>query len=368
MLVFPCTDLVRITSNKRQRRVVRLPRAFTLVELLVVIAIIGILVALLLPAVQSAREAARRMQCKNNLKQIALAMHQQHQAHRSFPPGIPSCTDDTWIQGGTQVGAYCQGPNWASLILTELEQAAMYQHIYNAMETQFNAADDVEHEPGNVGQTTPVFYICPSDVRIPQDARVDTYGHDKWTSKGSYAACFGSDTYMSFEDSQKAGVFGVVKVQGSVAVVQQENHASMRGTWKMGLGEGTAISEIKDGTTNTVMLSEVRAWPNSGDARGGWVLNAVGSSTFTAKTPPNSAVNDMISMCDEGIPADDEMHCIQNRGASEGDNFAAARSQHPGGVNVALADGSIQFYSDSVDPLVWQALATRNGHEVIPAQ
>ena len=89
--------------------------AFTLVELLVVIAIIGILIALLLPAIQAAREAARRATCANNLKQIGVALHISNETFGSFPPGVPSCTqlESIWITGGIQVGAWCQGPNWA---------------------------------------------------------------------------------------------------------------------------------------------------------------------------------------------------------------------------------------------------------------
>ena len=87
-------------------------QAFTLVELLVVIAIIGILVALLLPAVQKAREAARRAQCMNRMRQLSLGAMMYESNHRSLPPGVPVCSENKWVQGGTAVGAVCQGPNW----------------------------------------------------------------------------------------------------------------------------------------------------------------------------------------------------------------------------------------------------------------
>src|SRR4029078_7849802 len=105
--------------------------AFTLVELLVVIAIIGILVALLLPATQAAREAARRTECINHLKQIGVGMQNHLTAHLSFPPGIPNAVQKSrqWITGGTQVGAVCQGPNWLANILDTMEEAQLFTYL-----------------------------------------------------------------------------------------------------------------------------------------------------------------------------------------------------------------------------------------------
>jgi len=258
--------------------------------------------------------------------------------------------------------------NWACNILTEMGEPVMYQYVYSAMNTQWNAADDMEHEPGNIGRTTPSFYICPSADRMTPDQRINAYEHDEWISKGNYAANFGSDTYMSFMDPATAGTFGVVMLRGWQNVVQEEDHSTMIGTWKMGHRQGTKLGDIKDGASNTLLVSEVLGYNSSQDGRGGWVLNTMGSSVFTAHTTPNSPDNDNIPMCDLNIPSGDLLHCTHcdENASPVGNCWAAARSSHPGGVNATMADGSLHFFSDNIDPDVWRALSTRAGHELVP--
>ena len=363
---------------------------FTLVELLVVIAIIGILIALLLPAVQYAREAARKTQCANNLYQIGRALQAHYEAYGSFPPGIPSCTDENWNQGGTNGGAYCQGPNWAGNILAQMGEETLFKWIYKCMETQRSVADDCEHgsgdqvnpyTPGNVGTWTPSFYICPSADKMTfenslsygwshGDAKSKHQGHDQFLTKGNYAACWGRDTYMSFENPESAGAFGVVMLPGyDTKGDQKEGQDWMKGVWKMGNELGTREVEIRDGASNTLAVSEVLGYDSIYDARGTWILNSMGSTVFTAKYGPNSEVNDIIPYCYErsddsvGIPDSDPLKCTEHQ--SSGNVSASARSRHPDGVNVVMCDGSVHFFNDYIELGVWQALSTRAGDPAI---
>ncbi len=384
------------------------PAGFTLVELLVVIAIIGVLVAMLLPAVQMAREAARRAACQNNLKQIGIALQGHHEAYGSFPPGVPSCTAQTWITGGTQAGAFCQGPNWAMNILAQLEEIQMYEAVRGCMDdlvltgTGYNASDDVEHwgddqpqlgkpvDPQkNVGRWTPSVFICPSADRMTMlvgQGSVDDWAHDDGTSKGNYAGCLGSDTYISYLDParggkglpQTAGVLPVRIVRGwdDPGRVQELESPTLKGGWKMGNSEGITDAMCRDGTSKTMAVSEVIGFDTGEDARGGWVLSIPGSSTFTAKTPPNAKFRsvaeldltpddyyDSISIYDETIHESHPLYIgrspQQNR--SDGELWAAARSDHPGGVNAMMADGSVHFIDENLGLDVWRSMATRSG-------
>jgi len=375
---------------------------FTIVELLVVIAIIGVLIALLLPAVQAAREAGRRAQCANNLKQISTALQHHHEAYGSFPPGVPSCTQRSklWVTGGTDRGAFCQGPTWCSNIFAELEMPKLADWVLRTMETQWNAADDLEHgDPGrglgsydiwyadgNVGTWTPPVYLCPSAERLdisdalgvlPGEPGND-WGLDPWSAKGNYAGCWGSDVYMPPQsdndppskpphDPAKAGVFGVVMLrdwQKHAPPPQTEGMNGMKGTWKMGFGQGTRIESIRDGSSNTLAVSEVVGYHSHFDARGAWVTNVPGASLFMAKTGPNSQVNDQISICDPKTSPPNVPPCIENR--KDGNMWAAARSRHPTGVNASMADGAVRFFSNDIDLPLWQGLSTKCGDDKVP--
>jgi len=332
-----------------------------------VIAIIGTLVALLLPAVQSAREAARRMQCANNLKQIGLALQNHHTAHKSFPPGLPNGAAALWNAGGTQVGAVCQGPNWLANILNFVEEQTWANIVANCManaaEQNFSACDDCNHpENGSVGLTTLSWMLCPS-ADIPMQLLSNNRVRLESLSKGNYAGNFGSDTYMSFQTPTKAGVFGVVDLGTRFTAVNDPGCPTL-GLVRMGLGRGIKVKDITDGTSHTVMVSEVLTWESPFDGRGVWLSPAMGASSFTGKTTPNSSTNDVVPMCETRasiIPVTDPMHCTEDR--IDGNVHAAVRSKHTGGVNTVFADGSIHFERDTIDPVVWAGLCTIAGDE-----
>ena len=361
---------------------------FTLVELLVVIAIIGTLVALLLPAVQSARESARRAECTNNIKQISLALHTHQGTHGSLPPGVPQCSKPQfiWWQGG---GSYCQGPVWTLNILAELEETVLSDFLSECMEAESVSmvADDLEHcESGGdsgprnfVRFTPPSVYLCPSADEMT--IRIDTFNHDCCTSKGNYVGCWGSDGYLGYDPglalpsgiNSKRGAFTMNMIRGW----QDPLASRTMGKSRLGLGQGTKFAQISDGTSSTLMVSEVLGFESSRDGRGGWALQSMGATSFTAKWEPNATgvgvdpetgqsmpKMDRIALCDfTQIAQNDPLFCELNR--FDDQVWAAARSRHPGGVNASMCDASVRFVNDSIDLLVWRAMATKEGGEVV---
>ncbi len=181
-------------------------------------------------------------------------------------------------------------------------------------------------------------------------------------AKGNYAGNFGADTYMSFQSPKTAGLFGIVDL-GAKILTEGDQACANLGRTRMGWGKGVKIKDVQDGTSHTLAVSEVVGWDHYLDGRGTWLAPAMGASSITGKTPPNSQTNDVIPMCASNIPVSDPLHCTLNQ--TDGNVFAAARSRHAGGVVTVFADASVHFESDSIDPAVWTAVTTIAGGEAI---
>ena len=302
-------------------------RAFTLVELLVVIAIIGVLVALLLPAVQAAREAARRSQCSNHLKQIALAMHNHADSLGGLPPANPGVSP-YWGQGSWQVPT-----------LPYTEGAAVREVYYDygvAGGRNYYHADNQKGATGKVLK----FWLCPSDQQ---------------NKKGWPGGSAGSVTYHNYVVD-----FGNTGILDGQAVWQAATHNgfTFQGAPFMS-GKPTRLALITDGLSNTLMASEVIIGQRN-DLRGNtwW---ATGSG-FVVSLKPNDTSPDLSwsssAWCDSKTP---NPPCAFHSGTY----VFAARSRHPNGVNAALCDGSVRFITNSIEAATWQAIGTSYGGESV---
>lgn len=316
---------------------------FTLVELLVVIAIIGILVSLLLPAVQAARGAARRMSCSNNLKQIALALHNYHDTERAFPPSAAitrGMTFDPW-SAQARLLPYLEQANLETLVSWELSYAAQ------------------PHVP----KTRVAAYQCPSEIR--DEARVtSTLTH--------YPLNYGINlgTWFIFDPTTNRGGKGLVFPNSR-----------------------TDMASISDGTSNTLAFAEIKAYTpylrDSGNpaspnvpipsspaevlAYGGnfksnsghteWVDGRAHQTGFTGTFPPNT----MLPFASGGETFDVDFNSSREGKTLDKRTYAVvtSRSYHVGGVQAAYADGSVRFIADETDVDIWRAMSTRDRAEII---
>ena len=313
-------------------------RGFTLIELLVVIAIIRVLVALLLPAVQSARESSRRVLCINHLKQIGLAMHQYHDTHAVLPPGKKGCCWGTWLV----------------YTLPHLEQSALF-NAWNSCGINSPGVPegyDLDLRYFGVANRTVTstrlgVYLCPSDqtnAPITADMNGITYA----CTSQNYAANFGNTIVIQtdFQDVRFAGAPFV-------------DIGSPLGDYDRPGRKTVGFSAFLDGLSHTTLLSEVIVGQGQ-DLRGfSWWGDA---ATFEAYLTPNSSFPDVIFSAYYCINQPPNPPCIAATTALP--EVLAARSRHPGGVNVALADGSVRLMKDSIDVRMWRALSTTAGAEI----
>ena len=324
----------------------RKQRGFTLIELLVVIAIIAVLIGLLLPAVQQAREAARRTECRNKLKQLGLALHNYLDAYTVFPPGTvnPLGDDQNGRNGGGGAGI---GAPWIIFLLPYLDQTVHYQGFAKIAAERPEIIDwfgngTYTSQGITVGADPLPFTACPTHPNTSERLANGTGMED--LARGNYCASYGKGRYgrIHTQPAETGGIFG--------------NNSSI------------STRDVTDGTTNTIALSELKfrlnstTGPSYQDSRGTWAYGAMGSNIFSTLTGPNSTVPDGVWGC-RSLPAIG-MPCTQI-GSPYTEMFSAARSYHTGGVQGTMADGSVRFFSENISLTVWQALGSRGGGEVI---
>jgi prepilin-type N-terminal cleavage/methylation domain-containing protein len=322
-----------------------LRRGFTLVELLVVIAIIGMLVALLLPAINSARESGRRVQCANNEKQIALAAIQYQENYGAFPYAV------TLARGQDPTSTTQFGQNWLIRILPFLESADLQK--------VFNLSKPISDSSNALGRATRVpDLLCPSDALYNSKPYMPVgfaAEGENW-ARGNYA-CNCTPEQFNGDSVSFVG-------PGS----QGWRLPWLRGV--MGVNESCALKDIPDGASHVCLLAEVRSGIAPVDRRGTWAMGAAGASIMVGHgaTDDHGPNNDSILADDLGecseieqtISAETLVTMYMGCYNGNGNDQATARSMHPGGVNLALCDGTVQFISDSINVSTTWAYTTSN--------
>ncbi len=297
-------------------------RGFTLVELLVVIAIIGILVALLLPAVQFAREAARRMSCHNNLKNVGIAMHNYYDAFNRFPPGYIALDDHT----GQPLATGEHGWGWSAMILPYLEQ----QNLSNQLRFEISILAP-RHDQVRVQRIQ--IYRCASDYGEDTfKLHHDEHGHEE----EPHSLDEEGEILTELATSNYVGMFGTFELHECAHL------PAGQACWSDGIlmhNKSLRFRDIKDGTSNTLMVGERSS--------------RVGYSTWVGAVPEgDEAIARILGVADH-TPNSETNHL---------DDFS---SEHPQGANFLFADGGVQILNNSMHLPVFRAMATRSGGEKI---
>jgi prepilin-type N-terminal cleavage/methylation domain-containing protein/prepilin-type processing-associated H-X9-DG protein len=391
---------------------------FTLIELLVVIAIIAVLISLLLPAVQSAREAARRAQCVNNLKQLGLGLHNFISTNGNFPNGVripwaDGLTNQTAGDFTTSDMTLPFGPNWAVQLLPYLEQQGMYNasnvlgypgfpgpYAGNGNTIPNNTAYNMDWANTTLRSTRLNVFVCPSDAYNDTSNNFLSGSSDLTTLGIAMTDPHNGAILTNWARGNYGSVQGGTDTDHTVNGNEGSSNQPFKGTSKrgvMGVNFGASLASVTDGTSNTAAFAEMRTGLTTTDVRGVWAMGMAGASMCCESRPYNPTPNcknwagvlnpddggDELQTCwvlckqytnlaTLGMPC----NCgpgKQNTSGLPQDNGqfnnsgGQARSLHPGGVNIGLADGSVRFIKDSIANKVWFSLLVSNDTWIISA-
>ena len=349
-----------MTCNKKMN-VMKNKNAFTLVELLVVIAIMGVLIGLLLPAVNSARESARRSTCSNNIKQMALAALGYEQLNKAFPPAMNFKTEADYANPKESNML----ENWIVRILPNLDQTGLYDNIYNLM------------RPNRLTTgSTKVTKTIDNTVTSSQDSSITMNSCRETVIPTILCPSDALSNRVLYESSPFTGArcnYGANMGLKQPAMLCGSKWSVPNNRGVMGPGESLRVTDIADGASNTILLAELRAGATSKDPRGTWALGGPGASAIAAcgwddggsdartegfDKGPNardknnkSGVGDQIytSLSTTDFTAE-ELYDLKMPIKSRAKNIqATTRSMHAGGVFTCFADGSVHWLSDTID-------------------
>jgi prepilin-type N-terminal cleavage/methylation domain-containing protein/prepilin-type processing-associated H-X9-DG protein len=313
---------------------------FTLIELLVVIAIIGILIALLLPAVQKVRDAAARIQCQNNLKQFGLAMHNYHDTHHAFPPG------SAWLPGRnwSDIDWSANKGTWLVYTLPYIEEDNLYKQVPNHGTPHFDSI-------GAAVQAGVLPRALPSKLRCPSDY---------FKFEGPYSNYVGSLGPQCVDDQCGFTPFAQYCNQPAwgwgPSDEDEPNPSAIRGMFSR-FSYAVTLAECMDGTSQTLLLGESLPSTNA-HMQKGW-YTSYGSQLSTTIIPINYPINETdTTWCGSAGAGPD--HSMINNNIAWG-----FRSRHSGGANFTFVDGSVHFLSQSINHKTFQLLGCRNDGQVV---